>query len=215
MTLQQVAVTDMGRKLLGSEVAPFLWTGVTIAYFQELERQPSRNEILKIWLRGRARKLAHFFRNTLGIPSEPADVVCFNLCNTSLTTLGVNRTVSKRLSSSVLLATSGIIPLSSVNTSLKKWLNISDFSPGSDVSVPLAVLKAAPLRLDVGYCVVYFVYPFFFYCELCSLCTVLCIVYCVLCIEYCLLPSGILNKYIIIIIVSSGSELHWVMALFG
>ena len=33
MTLQQVAVSDMGRKLLGSEVAQFLWTGVTIALY--------------------------------------------------------------------------------------------------------------------------------------------------------------------------------------
>jgi len=46
MTLQQVAVIDMGRKLLGSEVGPFLWTGVTIVYFQALGRQPPRNEIL-------------------------------------------------------------------------------------------------------------------------------------------------------------------------
>jgi len=58
ITPQHVEVKDIGLKLLGSEVGPFLWTGVTIAYFQVSDKQPSKNEILKIWHNGLLRLLA-------------------------------------------------------------------------------------------------------------------------------------------------------------
>jgi hypothetical protein len=44
MALQHVDVREIGRKLFGSEVQPFLCTGTTIADFQLCGRTPSLKE---------------------------------------------------------------------------------------------------------------------------------------------------------------------------
>ena len=99
ITLQHVAVKDIGRKLFGSEVGPFLWTGVTIEYFQVSGKQPSKNEILKIWHNGLLRLLAQFLRKTFGLQLYPLEVLGFSFTKTLLTISGVNVIVRRPSSS--------------------------------------------------------------------------------------------------------------------
>lgn len=147
ITLQHVAVKDIGRKLFGSEVGRFLWTGVTIAYFQVSGKQPSTNEILKIWHNGLARLLAQFLRKTFGMQSYPLEVLGFSFSNTLLTVCGV-KVIVLRPSSTARLLTSGQSPLSTVNTLPKNLLKIPAFILGSVVIVSSSIFSPTEAIFD-------------------------------------------------------------------
>ena len=102
ITLQHVAVKDIGRKLFGSEVCPFFWTGVTIAYFQVSGKQPSKNEILKTWHNWLARLLAQVLRKTFGMQSYSLEVLGFSFSNTLLTVCGSKVCTQAIVSSTVI-----------------------------------------------------------------------------------------------------------------
>jgi len=70
MTLQQVAVKDTGRKLFGSDVGPFLWTGVT---------QKGRHFITSCFLAN-----VNLHSRSLYAIARPS-VVCLPVCRLSVT----------------------------------------------------------------------------------------------------------------------------------
>ena len=93
IALQQVEVKDIGLKLFGSIVGPFLCIGITFAVFHELGKEPSLKEVSKIWHSGTLRTDAQFLRKILGIPSGPTLVLCLSFLKVENTISGVNSTL--------------------------------------------------------------------------------------------------------------------------
>ena len=74
-TFEIIGITDIGLQLLGSDLLPFLKSGVTLAVFQSFGYIPVRKDFEKIEVREGATVLEAIFNNLLGIISRPVAFV--------------------------------------------------------------------------------------------------------------------------------------------
>ena len=74
-TFEIIGITDIGLQLLGSDLLPFLKSGVTLAVFQSFGYIPVRKDFEKIEVREGATVLEAIFNNLLGIIPRPVAFV--------------------------------------------------------------------------------------------------------------------------------------------